>query len=68
MSKKNAIFYSCNERFNFNLYVAQLRLKKYNQELLKNTDVLVYYQDFTQADTDFLNRILPCKFTEYQQH
>lgn len=65
MSKKNAIFFSCNERFIFTLSVALLSLKKYNQELLKNTDVLVYYQGFTQADKDFLNRILPCKFTEY---
>ncbi len=65
MSKRNAIFFSCNERFIFTLSVALLSLKKYNQELLKNTDVLVYYQGFTQADKDFLNRILPCKFTEY---
>lgn len=65
MSKRNAIFFSCNERFIFTLSVALLSLKKYNQELLKNTDVLVYYQGFTQADKDFLSRILPCKFTEY---
>lgn len=29
MSKKNAIFFSCNERFIFTLSVALLSLKKY---------------------------------------
>ena len=65
MSKKNAIFFSCNERFIFTLAIALLSLKKHCAELLKTTDVLVYYQGFTEADKTFLNSITPCIFKEY---
>ena len=66
MTKKNAIFFSCNERFLFTLCVALLSLKEHNAKLLQNTDVLIYQQGFSEEDKAFVNRILPCKFTEYK--
>lgn len=65
MNKKNAIFFSCNERFIFTLATALLSLKEHCYKLLETTDVLVYYQGFTPADKAFLNAIIPCHFTEY---
>ena len=45
--------------------MALLSLKDHNAALLQHTDVLVFHQGFTEADKAFLNRILPCRFTEY---
>ncbi|MGB2578660.1 lipopolysaccharide biosynthesis glycosyltransferase [Elusimicrobium simillimum] len=65
-NKKNAIFFSCNQRFIFTLCIALMSLKKNSPKVLENTDILVYYQGFTEEDKNFINRILPCKFTEYK--
>lgn len=66
MSKRNAVFFSCNKRFIFTLAICLLSLKKNSPKALENADVLVFYQGFDEADKAFLNRILPCKFTEYR--
>lgn len=66
MPKRNAVFFSCNRRFLFTLAVCLLSLKKNSPKALKNADVLVYHQGLTEEDKAFLNRILPCKFTEYR--
>lgn len=65
MDKKQAIFFSCNERFIFTLAVALLSLKKHCTKLLETTDILVYYQGFTEADKALLNDIIPCRFVPY---
>ena len=66
MPKKNAIFFSCNERFLFTLCMALLSLKEHNAKLLENTDVLLYQQGFSEQDKAFVNRILPCKIHDYK--
>lgn len=64
--KRNAIFLASNRRFLFALGTLLLSIKKNSPKVLANTDILIYEQGFTQEDKDLLNKILPCKFTEYK--
>lgn len=65
MKKKNAIFFSCNKRFLFTLSTALLSLKKNSYNLLDNTDILIYQQNFTEEDKMLLNKIIPCRIVSY---
>ncbi len=63
--KPYALFFATNSRFFFALGVLLLSLKEKSPRLLQQADVLVYHQGLTQAQQALLNRIVPCKFTEY---
>lgn len=65
MPKKNALFFACDKRFFFTLSTALLSLKKNSPQALENADVLIYHQDFSPAEIDFLKNILPCKAIAY---
>lgn len=66
MSKKNAIFLACNEKFIFTLCTTLLSLKKNSPKILENADILIYYQGFTHEDIAFIRRIVECQFVEYK--
>ncbi len=65
MHKDYAVFFATNRRFFFSLAVCLLSLKKNSPKICQKADILVYHQGLTPEDQAFLNKILPCKFTEY---
>jgi len=66
MTKKNALFFACNERFVFTLATALLSLRKNSPETLLSCDILVFHQGFTDKDIELINKIIPCRFTDYK--
>lgn len=66
MPRRYALFFATNRRFLFAFAVLLLSLKKNSPRILEQADILVYHQGLTAQDQEFLNRIIPCKFTEYK--
>ncbi len=64
--KPYALFFATNRRFLFALAVMLMSLRDKSPKVLEKADVLVYHQGLTEQDQAFLNRILPCQFTEYK--
>ena len=64
--KPYALFFATNRRFLFALAVMLMSLRDKFPKVLEKADVLVYHQGLTDQDQAFLNRILPCQFTEYK--
>jgi hypothetical protein len=64
--KPYALFFATNRRFLFALAVLLMSLKDKSPKVLEKADILVYHQGLTEKDQAFLNRILPCQFTQYK--
>ncbi|MCL2887937.1 MAG: hypothetical protein FWF35_01290 [Elusimicrobia bacterium] len=64
--KKKAVFLATNERFVFAVGTLLLSLKKTSPKTVENCDILIYVQDVSDKSKEILNKILPCKFTEYK--
>lgn len=64
--KPYALFFATNRRFFFALAVLLMSLKDKSPRLLEKADILIYHQGLSEKDQAFLNRILPCRFTEYK--
>ncbi len=64
--EKTAIVLGATGNLAFALGIVLLGLKKYNQELLKSSDLFIYYQNFSEEDLKVLATILPATFLPYK--
>ena len=66
MDKKNAIVLACDHNFVFTLSVALISLKYNSPKALENSDVIIFYQGFTEKDKEIINKIHKCRLIEYK--
>lgn len=66
MVKRNAIVFACDRNFLFTLSAALISLKENSPKALENSDVLIFYQGFTETDKELIDRIYDCILIEYK--
>lgn len=66
MNKRNVIVFACDHNFLFTLSVALISLKDNSPKALENSDILIFYQGFTEKDKEVINKIYPCRLIEYK--
>lgn len=66
MTKKNLIVFACDQNFLFTLSVALLSLNDKSPIAVKNSEVLIFYQGFTDEDKSLIQKIHPCTLIEYK--
>lgn len=66
MDKKNALVFACDHNFVFTLAVALISLKDNSPKALENSDVIIFYQGFTEKDKEIINKIYKCRLIEYK--
>lgn len=65
-TKNTAIILGATGNLAFALGVVLKGLKKYNQTLLQESDVIIYYQHMDEPARAALNKVLPCTFIPYK--
>lgn len=65
-TKNTAIILGATGNLAFALGVVLKGLQKYNQALLKETDIIIYYQNMDEPQRQALGKIIPCTFIPYK--
>ncbi len=65
-TKNTAIILGATGNLTFALGVVLKSLKKHNEKLLQESDVIIYYQQMSEQQRQALAAILPCQFIPYQ--
>ena len=64
--KNTAIILGATGNLSYALAVVLYGLKKHNQSLLNEAEIIIYYQNMEQSIRDALGKITPCHFVPYQ--
>lgn len=64
--KNTAVVLGATGNLAFALGVVLKGLKRHNQKLLEEADVIVYYQNMDETAREALGRIIPCRFVPYK--
>jgi lipopolysaccharide biosynthesis glycosyltransferase len=64
-TKNTAIILGATGNLAFALGVVLKGLQKYNQTLLAESDIIIYYQNMDEQARNALGKILPCRFIAY---